>query len=275
MLRWAVLGYELSVLKARGLMDDEKGREYLKSLRLLKDGEWECMVNGDRHSTVWCWIQSQARGLTEEGIIQSEVAFQTICQAVTLSRDKANDMMSCIDRDQPSPYSLACALLVNMNIVFETLSKGFKWAIMLNEVGSLFTLYSLPATWFDIVGLLFYTMIFAMLYDLCFVLYNPFGPRTLIDIPHSVVGAGIRKLALECCALHLPPGHVLKSKEKSTLTRRKDVAVGFSAKVCDIGQSLQHNSGGIRMLRRSLHPTGSKRILETPVLVGAEFTPVP
>ena len=30
---------------------------------------------------------------------------QTICNAVTLSRDKANDMMRPIDRDQPPPYN--------------------------------------------------------------------------------------------------------------------------------------------------------------------------
>ena len=50
-VRWAVLGYELAVLKGRGLIDLEEGKKYLQDLRLIKGNEWEKMVDGDRHTT--------------------------------------------------------------------------------------------------------------------------------------------------------------------------------------------------------------------------------
>ena len=109
-----MLGYELSVLKARSLIDTTEAKEYLLIAKLTKEGEWESMVNGDRHTTVWYWIQSKACQLNQQGDIDS-YKLQTICNAVTLSRDKANDMMSCIDRDQPPPYVFVCAILINIS----------------------------------------------------------------------------------------------------------------------------------------------------------------
>jgi len=47
-------------------------------------------------------------------------------------------------------------------------------------------------------------MIFGLLYDLCHTLYNPFGPRS-IDIPHGLVGGGIRRMAREFAKGCVPP----------------------------------------------------------------------
>jgi hypothetical protein len=51
--RWSVFGFELSVLKARMLIDSDESKEYLQACGLIKEDEWELMVNGDRHTTVW------------------------------------------------------------------------------------------------------------------------------------------------------------------------------------------------------------------------------
>jgi len=56
-VRWSVLGFELSVLKARMLIDSDEGKEYLQACGLIKEDEWESMVNGDRHTTVWVRIR--------------------------------------------------------------------------------------------------------------------------------------------------------------------------------------------------------------------------
>ncbi len=128
--RWAVLGFELSVLKGRGLIDYEEGRAYLDKLHLIEGDEWHSMVGGDRHTTVWFWIQVKAENLMRENEIQG-LEFQTICQAVTLSRDMANDLMSCINRDQPPPYTFVCGLLININLLLLSLATGTKWAIMM------------------------------------------------------------------------------------------------------------------------------------------------
>jgi len=39
MTKWAILGYELSVLKGRGLVDSDSGRHYVKDLNLLDSNE--------------------------------------------------------------------------------------------------------------------------------------------------------------------------------------------------------------------------------------------
>lgn len=83
----------MSVLKARNLIDTKEGKEFLELSGLIADGEWEAMVNGDRHTTVWYWIQSKAVHMNDLDML-SEFKLQTICNAVTLSRDKANDLMS-------------------------------------------------------------------------------------------------------------------------------------------------------------------------------------
>ena len=49
--QWAILGFELAVLKGRGLIDLEDGRQYLEGLRLVKLNKGEELINGDRHTT--------------------------------------------------------------------------------------------------------------------------------------------------------------------------------------------------------------------------------
>ena len=81
------------------------------------------MVNGDRHTPVWFWIQTKAGQLTRKVNI-SDVAFQTICSAVTLSRDQAGDLISVIDRNQPPPYIFVCTILININLFLQSVATG-------------------------------------------------------------------------------------------------------------------------------------------------------
>ena len=57
--RWVLLAYELAVLKGKGLIDHDIGRDHVTTLKLLETGEWEAMVPGDRHSTVFFWINTE------------------------------------------------------------------------------------------------------------------------------------------------------------------------------------------------------------------------
>ena len=56
--RYVLLACELAYAKARGKMDADATLAALKSGGLLADGEWEAMARGDRHTTVYCWIQA-------------------------------------------------------------------------------------------------------------------------------------------------------------------------------------------------------------------------
>jgi len=224
--RWAILGYELAVLKGRGLIDHDEGKIYLNLLNLLHGDEWDTMVDGDRHTTVWFWIQAKSRMLFENGDIDG-LQFQTICQAVTLSRDRANDLMSCINLDQPAPYTFVCGLLININLLLLSVASGFEWSIWQHETHG--KIWMEPRMYIEIFILFLNTAITSMLFDLCTILYNPFGGRK-IDIMHYQVGAGIRKLAKSLSKSPLPS--TINSDESSgnfNLTFKEDDSAVLSA----------------------------------------------
>jgi hypothetical protein len=100
--RYIMLAYELAVLKGRGKIDSEEAREYLSREGLLEPGEWERMVAGDRHTTVWFWLQFRIARLADEGIL-TEQRLTTLSSSITASRAQANDLMSSLDRDAPFP----------------------------------------------------------------------------------------------------------------------------------------------------------------------------
>ena len=123
--RWSLLAYELAVLKARGLMDvDAYAIPHLKHFGLLVEGEWEAMVPGDRHTTVLLWMQTKAVKLGNEKIIDPSIHVQTICQAVSLLRDKTNDLMSSLSCDSPIPYTSIVGVLVRYTLLLQAAWKG-------------------------------------------------------------------------------------------------------------------------------------------------------
>ena len=69
--RWVLLAFELAVLKARGNMDSTDGRSHLLAKGLCTEAEWDALVPGDRHSTVFWWIQQYAIALQKRGLIES------------------------------------------------------------------------------------------------------------------------------------------------------------------------------------------------------------
>jgi hypothetical protein len=134
----------------------------LSSSNLIVEDEWDSMVDGDRHTTVWYWIQSKAMQLEDRGEIDS-FKLQTICNAITLSRDKANDLMSCIDRDQPPPYVFVCGILVNVCLWMGSTARGLVWAAWMNDAPGLH-IFTDPRLYCDMIILYLATSIFAMLF---------------------------------------------------------------------------------------------------------------
>jgi len=202
--RWVMLAFELAMLKSRGNMDSDEGRGYLERSGLLVPGEWEALVNGDRHTTVFWWIQMQVRQLTTEGVIEQAAFAVKIYEDITFMRAKANDMMSSLDRDAPYPYVALCGLLVQFNIIFMTVWHGFHWAIWHYATDA--KVWKAPKIWFEIFVLFAWNLSYAALFDLTKMLYNPFGNRR-IDVAHDAIGQGVRALArgLARAAPHIPP----------------------------------------------------------------------
>lgn len=111
--RWVMLAFELAVLKARGQIDSEDARTFLLDEGLLEEGEWEAMVPGDRHTSVFFWLQyhlarlADTRWLTEQRLV-------TLSDSIKNMRAQANDLMSSLDRDPPFPYANLCGILVTV-----------------------------------------------------------------------------------------------------------------------------------------------------------------
>ena len=205
--RWVLLAYELAVLKPRNAMDSDRARDHLKAVGLLEADEWEKMVPGDRHTTVFFWILAKCRQQATEtgGKLRSERAWalETIAEAVGVMRSQANDLMSSLDRDDPFPYLSLTTFLVNVNVLLFTSWKGVEWAAWFYKSGG--GIYRAPKMYVEILVLFVWNLSYQAMYDLSYVLHNPFGARR-IDVAHEVIAAGIRKLAtsLAHAGEHIP-----------------------------------------------------------------------
>ena len=101
--------------------------------------------------------------------------------------------MSCIDRDQPVGYTSVVGLLINLSLLLTALWKGVLWSIWFYDTHGL--VWATPKMYLDVIVTVGFNAVFAMLFDISQVLYNPFGTRDGVDIPHDVVSGGLRNLA--------------------------------------------------------------------------------
>lgn len=152
---------------------------------------------GDRHTNVWFWIQKSAVAAVDGGEIKSDIRLMSLCNAITLMRDKANDLMSCIDRDQPPPYCDVVAALVNLNLLLISLSKGIEWAILFFESGG--AVWLTPQMYAEVFLNIAFNTMFARV------------SQTEVDelVVHIVWGGVqfMHILAILCCLLGRPFSH--------------------------------------------------------------------
>ena len=209
--RWVMLAFELAMLKARGNMDSDAGRDYLLSCGLLADGEWEVMVNGDRHSTVFWWIALKVEQLRRDGYLCVEYVVR-LTASISSMRGQANDLMSSLNRDKPFPYTAICGFLVNCNLFLMTFWRSVEWAIWLRSFGGP-ELFMASKMWIDILVLFSWNISYASLYELGYVLDNPFLDRR-IDVAHETIFNGVRRLSSSLAegTSFLPP-HLQKVKK--------------------------------------------------------------
>ena len=106
-----------------------------------------------------------------------------------------------------------------------------------------------PRLYTELLLLLLLTTMFALLLDVCAVLYNPFGPRE-IDIPHHVVGRGVRLLAMSLASKEYGDGNGLPQ----TMIRHENEAE-FAGQISQV--DLGHISGQAR--RTTLLPSFGRR----------------
>jgi hypothetical protein len=190
--RWVMLAFELAMLKARGHMDSEEGKDYLMSCGLLEDGEWDAMVNGDRHSTVFWWIAVRVQRLEKEGHLCVEYVCR-LTASISSMRGQANDLMSSLNRDKPFPYVAICGFLVNCNLFLMCFWRTIEWSIWLRSFGGP-VLFEQSKMWVDLLTLFAWNLSYASLYDLGYILDNPFLDKR-IDVAHETIFNGVRRLS--------------------------------------------------------------------------------
>jgi hypothetical protein len=182
--RYALLIYELSVLKARNHMETAHGRIYLTDLGLLEPGEWELMNPGNRHTTVVYWLQN---------LIFSVDPGSRLLMDVPTIRSKSADLLAHLNTDQPISYAGLTGALVKLNVIIFSTWKAVLWATWMKSFGvnGVFGQLRLYA---DILVLFVWNVSYQSLYDLGYFLRNPFGNRR-IDVPHEFIARGVHKLA--------------------------------------------------------------------------------
>jgi len=192
MARWNLLGFEASLLKARGRDTREEGREHLEELGLLVGDEWALMQEapGEGHNIVWNWISIAVQELVDKKYVEPCIA-NNMNESIRQVRANANDLMSPISRDLPFSYVVVCGYLVNVNIIVYATGNGLKWARWFYETSG--RIWLTPVLYFDLLLLFLYALFFTLLYDVGHSFYNPFGPR-YTDIPHGLVAASIQNL---------------------------------------------------------------------------------
>jgi hypothetical protein len=126
-------------------------------------------------------------------------------------RLQANDLMRGVYRDKPYPYIAICGLLVHMNVLIMSTWKGVQWAIWYFSFGD--ELPSQSKLWVDMFCLFMWNLGYVGLYNMGYLLHNPFGGRR-IDVAHELISGGIRALAAELALgqAHLPPHSVSRRR---------------------------------------------------------------
>ena len=163
--------------------------------------EWEAMVVGDRHTTVFFWLQLSLKRLADKGALTQEAFSQCCAPAITSMRAQANDLMSSLDRDTPFPYIALAGVLVQVNLLLMSTWKGLEWSQWFATGGQ--KIFTLPKFWADLGALFLWNLSYQGMYDLSYYLWNPFLDRR-IDVAHEAIGAGLRRLGVGLTSPRMP-----------------------------------------------------------------------
>jgi hypothetical protein len=202
--RWINLAFEIAMLRPKAHMESDIGRDYLLGRALLIPGEWEAMVPGDRHTTVFVWIASALASLGRAGKVPPSWV-DSMSNRLSSMRAACQDPMETLSSLAPYPYSSLTAALVSINIAIFCTWKGVSWACWAHEFGWA-AVWAQPKMWADLVIMVSWNVSYQAMYDLAYVLHSPFGDRR-IDIAHETIGHGVQRFsrAVSTAGQPMPP----------------------------------------------------------------------
>lgn len=175
-IRYFNLAMEFAILKPRGLMDSVTvAKPFLEQRCLLRPGEWERLVPGDRHTTVYYWILCLLRHCKARHLLD-EHEFVLMANTVSDCRGVANDLMDMLPNGYPFAYVHLVNLLTRVFQAFLSVESGLKMSTGRREWVVTDNGNEPPAFWWIcwIVMLIGCHSCFQGLLDLQYIMHNPF-----------------------------------------------------------------------------------------------------
>lgn len=206
--RYTVLALELAMQKARGKMDVEGMKDWLQRLKLIEEDEWERMVPGDRHTTVYFWLLAIAERARADGLLSDQAAM-SVFDSVKAARGAANDLMDLLPNSLPFAYAQMVTFLVKTHTLICSTEFGLKLA----DARHAEQFADGVPVGFTVLSLVVVFMINACMQgflDLHSFLHNPFLDD-VNGVPHeAIANGGINRLRVELmdqtlCKLRMIP----------------------------------------------------------------------
>jgi len=199
LVRYSMLTLDLAVLKCRGHMDTDRGKQWMIEEGLIvSEKEWDLMVPGARQHSVINWMATLLTKAVNEELLTPQTQAELNALFIPM-RSNASDMLDPIMLDVPFPYAHHLAFLVKCVIISHAVYFG---TMVFDSEGERQMGPVIVAAIFAYIM----QCVFQGLVDLQHKLYNPFL-EDLNSIPHDVVlaglgqlGEGLNKAAL--CDLH-------------------------------------------------------------------------
>jgi len=107
-----------------------------------------------------------------------------------------------------------------LNVLIFITYKDALWSTWLFQHGDNFL--NQPVFWVDLTVTFAWNLSYASLYQLCYVVYNPFGDDK-ISVAHETIGGGLRKLADQLAsATSCVPVELVQSAAAAAVQKRQE-----------------------------------------------------
>lgn len=199
--RWMVLGLDLAVAKARGVLKDPALRAHLERGSLLERNEWDSLVPGEPHNTVWFWMTDAVNRLAARQLLTNPYCLNSIVEAIANMRDKGHDMKGSVGGDLPYPYVMLVKFFVQVVMITNVIYLGFQGIpdAAAEPSSGAFTPFASGRLDGVTVSVLLFTVLtlncaLHATTDLHILLETPFGKRR-VDLPHEPLLDEVRRYA--------------------------------------------------------------------------------
>jgi hypothetical protein len=125
--RYTVLSLEMAIRRAQGKMDSIQTKAWLQKLGLLHEDEWDRMVVGDRHTSVYTWLLTVGHQAAADGTLGQHEA-SALSTSVKAALEAANELIDTQRNPMPIPYAHTISVLVKSYMIICSTEFGMNLA---------------------------------------------------------------------------------------------------------------------------------------------------